>query len=631
MSPEKYKKPVEDINEYLKTLHGELDDRTARITLAQFLYRNLGYTVELISGIRLYNDQIVVLKGMLQSNYSLCIWSRGVSKTFTSAMFCILQCIFFPGSNIVVCGPTFRTSRFIFNKIVELAQGKDAQLLYQALGYLSSGVLSKRNDEFKLSINGGSIISIPLSGDKVRGYRANVLVIDELRLMSEDVIQNVLMPFLVVPQDLTARQKIRKQEDELIRKGVLKENERIEFPNDAKFIGLSSASYQCEYLYKKFDEFVKQIHHPDMPKNGAKYFVSQLAWNGIDNPKDRLDASIIEMANSDESNCATFKREYGAQFIDDSDSYFSMKKMIDCTIPDGESPTLLLKGDKNKKYLLSIDPNLSGSDTSDHFAMCVIQMDDEVSKERKFEGAVVHNYAKAGEDLKAHIKYLFYLLSNFNIEMIIIDNAGYQFIEAANESDLFRGAGIEIKIFEFSAEKEGTELEEQLRSARRGYNKENKKIAFTQVFTSDSIRKMNENLQTCIDFKKIWFGSLLKGTNESAFNKAIQSNINLTLVGEDENKEFTDSKGSLVNKLIDTQESLIKLVKYECAAIEVKTTSKGTQSFDLPQLFRRDNSANRIRKDSYTALMLGCWLMKQYCDIFAIPADSDATFTPMMN
>ena len=68
-----------------------------------------------------------------------------------------------------------------------------------------------------------SSVAIPLSGEKIRGFRANVLVLDEFLLLPEDTIKNVLMPFLVAPQDMAERIKIREMEDDLIAKGEMKE------------------------------------------------------------------------------------------------------------------------------------------------------------------------------------------------------------------------------------------------------------------------------------------------------------------------------------------------------------------------------------------------------------------------
>ena len=112
--PEYYHTEIKDYNQELKLLKGELDDKTAKITLARFLYRNLGMTVELLTGVRLYPDQIVLLKGMLQNKYGLCILSRGLGKTFVAAIFCFIQAIFFPKSNILIARPHFQNVAFYF-------------------------------------------------------------------------------------------------------------------------------------------------------------------------------------------------------------------------------------------------------------------------------------------------------------------------------------------------------------------------------------------------------------------------------------------------------------------------------------------------------------------------------------
>ena len=544
-------------------------------------------------------------------------WSNGMisHNTWTAAVYCILQSIFSPNTTILVAGPTFRTSRFIFNHIEKISESPEAQLLAQAMG-----TRIRRNDEFRWSINGGEIVAIPLNGEKIRGFRANVLLIDEFLLMSEEIVEKVLIPYLVVPKDVKRRKQIREKEDKLITDGIMTETERTKFKNEAKLIALSSASYTCEYLYRKYDEYIKQIYSPTVQEHGATYFVSQMAWDAI--PEDRIDKSVIELAQTNESNMMTFKREYCAQFLDGSDSYFSMQKMMQCTVPDGEEPTMKLTGDKDKKYLLAIDPNLSNSPTGDDFAMCVIELD----SEHPPRGTVVHSYAESGRDLKDNIRYFHYLWRAFNIQMICIDYAGYQFIDASNEHELFRGDKVEFKIFDFVSEKDGAELEEELRKARTGYNPTIHRIVFTQYFTTDFIRKANEWLQGCVDYKRIWFGGSIKA-NVSAFNRALAQNIPLdALIKEDSLDKFESPMGYF----IDNQEVLIKQTKYQTASIEVKTTARGIQSFDLPQIMKRDTSQDRMRRDSYTALMLGTWCMKCYYDIINTPVQTYEAFEPVL-
>ncbi len=107
-------------------------------------------------------------------------------------------------------------------------------------------------NQFEWRINGGSITAIPLSGEKIRGFRANILVLDEYLLLPEETIKTVLMPFLVAPQDMAERIRVREIEDGLIKSGKMEEKDRMVFENKSKMIALSSASYSFENLYKTY-------------------------------------------------------------------------------------------------------------------------------------------------------------------------------------------------------------------------------------------------------------------------------------------------------------------------------------------------------------------------------------------
>ena len=446
--PDKYKKETPNINQDLMKLEGFLHDKEAKISLAKFLRYNLAFTTELISGIKLAPFQEVTLKGFFNRNFSMCVWGRGCGKSFIAAVYCFLQCIFVPKTKILIAGPTFRTARFIFENLEKFVDSKGAELLKQCFG-----AKSKRNDQFKWDINGGTITAIPLSGEKIRGFRANVLVLDEYLLLPEETIKTVLMPFLVAPQDMADRIKIREMEDKLIKKGAMKENERMEFKNNSKMIALSSASYTFENLYKTYQEWTGKIYSKE--ELDADYFISQMGYQAL--PKEMIDTTIIEEAQNGGQSHSSFQREYCAQFTDGSDSYFSAKKMHECTIPDGETPTTRIRGKSDSKYILGIDPSFSNSPTSDYFAMSMLELDDETQS-----GTLVHSYAVAGGDLKNHIRYLHYLVKNFNFEMIIIDNAGYQFIDGAVESKDFKQTSTKLEFLDFDSNKEGEDYNKQL-------------------------------------------------------------------------------------------------------------------------------------------------------------------------
>ena len=108
--------------------------------------------------------------------------------------------------------------------------------------------------------------------------------------------------------------------------------------------------------------------------------------------------------------------------------------MAKCTIPEGQEPSIEVKGVDSDKYIISFDPSWAESESSDDFAIQVFKMNDDTET-----GTLVHAYAVPGAKLKDHINYFHYLLDNFNIVGIVGDyNGGVQFINAANESSYLK-------------------------------------------------------------------------------------------------------------------------------------------------------------------------------------------------
>ena len=239
--------------------------------------------------------------------------------------------------------------------------------------------------------------------------------------------------------------------------------------------------------------------------------------------------------------------------------------------------------------------------------------------EERGHGSLVHSYAVAGGDLKEHIKYLYYLQSAFDFDMICIDNAGFQFIDSCNETKWFQNDKINLKFIEFNSDKEGLDYDSEIKKLKLAHDKGEGKVVFKQNFSSSFIRKANEHLQACIDHKKIWFASKTVA-NPEAFSRYSSQRVTLKNIPEPTILEF-----------IESQDALIYQTKKQCTLVEVKTTARGTQTFDLPQHLKRSTSASRARKDNYTTLMLANWGSKCYFDMMDKPVeDNTGTFVPRM-
>ena len=172
-------------------------------------------------------------------------------------------------------------------------------------------------------------------------------------------------------------------------------------------------------------------------------------------PKQLYDQNLITQAKATMSQ-SQFEREFGALFTDDSSGYFKTSRMAACTVKDGEEPNVEIKGSPEDEYILAFDPSWSESESSDDFAMQIL-------KYHKHNGTstLVHSYAMSGTPLRDHIFYFYYLIKNFNIIAMVGDyNGGVQFINAVNESQLFKTEKIKIKTIDGDFDKMDSYKEE---------------------------------------------------------------------------------------------------------------------------------------------------------------------------
>ena len=103
-----------DANKKLLELKGYLEEKDAKYHLHNFLRDNITFTTNLIGGVDLFPFQHLAIKAMLETDYFLGIWSRGMSKSFSSAIYAFLDAIFNQGVQIGVLAATFRQSKMIF-------------------------------------------------------------------------------------------------------------------------------------------------------------------------------------------------------------------------------------------------------------------------------------------------------------------------------------------------------------------------------------------------------------------------------------------------------------------------------------------------------------------------------------
>ena len=161
-----------DINNLILDKEGFLEEQEAKLLLYQFLKGNTTFAVDLLSGVKLFPFQHMAIKSMLESDYFLGIWSRGMSKSFTTGIFAFLDAVLNQGVQTGIISKSFRQAKMIFKKIEDIANKPEAQMLAQCITRKN-----KSNDQWTLEIGSSQLHALPLGdGEKLRGFRFHRII-----------------------------------------------------------------------------------------------------------------------------------------------------------------------------------------------------------------------------------------------------------------------------------------------------------------------------------------------------------------------------------------------------------------------------------------------------------------------
>ena len=111
-------KPIvkQNVNDEILKLEGYLDDTKAKLWLYKFLKENITFSTELLTGIELFPFQHMAVKAMMENDYFLGVWSRGMSKSFSTGIFALLDAMLNQGVHIGIISKSFRQSKMILER-----------------------------------------------------------------------------------------------------------------------------------------------------------------------------------------------------------------------------------------------------------------------------------------------------------------------------------------------------------------------------------------------------------------------------------------------------------------------------------------------------------------------------------
>ncbi|WP_039230813.1 terminase large subunit domain-containing protein [Clostridium haemolyticum] len=164
-----------------------------KIKLWTTFYRlNMHRFVESYFQIELHLFQKIILYLMHINTVFMLVASRGISKSFTIAIYCCARSVLYPNSKIILASGTKGQAKLIITEKIE-----KELMQYPNLAREIKQIKSSSNEATVVFQNGSTITAVP-STQNARGYRGNCIILEEFRMIDKKILESVLLPMLNV-------------------------------------------------------------------------------------------------------------------------------------------------------------------------------------------------------------------------------------------------------------------------------------------------------------------------------------------------------------------------------------------------------------------------------------------------
>jgi hypothetical protein len=244
-------------------------------------------------GINLKIFQKILIYMMNHYHYFMYLASRGQGKTFLTSIYCCVRAILFPETKIIIASGTKSQAREVIEKIDDLR--KASSNLAREISDLSTS-----SNDPKVEFHNGSWIKVVASNDNARSKRANLLIVDEFRMVDLDVINKVLRKFLTAP-----------------RQPKYLNNEKYKHLQERnKEVYLSSCWYKIHWSWSRLTAFYKAM------TEGKKYFVCGLPYQLAIKEGLLMEEQVLDEMSEDDFDEIGFSMEMECLFFGESEKAF---------------------------------------------------------------------------------------------------------------------------------------------------------------------------------------------------------------------------------------------------------------------------------------------------------------------
>lgn len=361
--------------------------------------------------------QTMLLVMMNRSRVFLWIAARGMGKSFLIAIFAVARCILYPGTKVVITSGTRGQSINVLEKIQTELMPVSPNLCNE----IDMAKTKFSGQDAKVMFKNSSYIKVVTASDNARSNRANILIVDEFRMVKKDTIDTVLKKFL------TSRRMPPY-------KDLTDDERKVEYakePNKSCF--LSSAYFKDHWSFNKMLDTFK-LMLDDSKTDFVCGFPYQLSvQEGLlfseDVESDMLESDFNEIKWSMEMEAMWFGDEDGAFF--DFDSISKNRRIKYAMLPDklsgllGNNQKVRIPQKQNgERRILSADVALMSSNKHNNDATAIFINQMLPSKGGRYTNNIVYSDSYEGLHTEDQALVIRRLYDEYLCDYIVLDCTG---------------------------------------------------------------------------------------------------------------------------------------------------------------------------------------------------------------
>lgn len=426
--------------------------------------------------------------------------------------------------------------------------------------------IKANNSEAVVIFQNGSSIEAVTSTDSSRGFRGNILVLDEFRLIKEDNLKRILRPFLNVNRQPPY---LRKEEY----KHLIEEN---------KEIYISSAWYKHEWIWDRFKSFTSSMI------KGRNYFVCALPYQLSVHHGLLSKQRVQEMMSEEDFDPIAWQMEMECLFFGESEkAFFKLKdieknrKLVKPFYPMDHLEFIKNK-DKRKKStkqngeirIISVDVAMMAGDENDATAFTLIRI---IPHRDSYIRKVVYIETMNGTHSELQAIRLKQLFHDFEADYVVMDTqgAGISLYDDCTKVLYDKDRDVEYPAWTAINNEE---------MAKRALDDN-----ALPVIYSLKVARMELNHEIAMELKS----ALEKGKLE-------------LLVNEIEGKEYLIEKHNFMSKSPEEQAELLKPYVQTTALVNEMVNLE----YEMRNGYVKVKEVGRNRKDRYSSLAYGNYYAK---------------------